>query len=43
MARFVGLKLDVLGPERLYHHEMRAPVRFEPATSEQSLLERWSP
>jgi hypothetical protein len=43
LARLVGLELEVLGPERLYHHEMRAPVRFEPGKSVRSLHERWTP
>jgi len=40
-ARHLGLRLDVLGDDREYWGELRAPIRFEVAANTTSLLDRW--
>jgi hypothetical protein len=40
-ARHLGLRLEVLGDEREYWGELRAPIRFELAANATSLLDRW--
>lgn len=42
LARLVGFRLEVLGADRLYWGERRAPVRFEPDANAASLQARWS-
>jgi hypothetical protein len=42
LTRQLGFALDVLGPDRIYWHERRAPVRFEVARHAASVLERWA-
>lgn len=41
LLRHLGVALDVLGPERRYRGEERAPVRFEVAVHGPGVLERW--
>jgi hypothetical protein len=42
LTRFLGLRLEVLGPEREYWSELRAPVRFELDLNIPTLQARWS-
>jgi predicted GNAT family N-acyltransferase len=42
LCRQLGFKLEELGPERVYWHEARAPVRFDAGRDSTSLLSRWS-
>jgi len=41
LTRFLGLRLQVLGPEREYWSELRAPVRFELDLNIPTLQARW--
>jgi hypothetical protein len=41
LVRLLGLHLELLGPERPYWSELRAPVRFALSTSETTLVQRW--
>jgi hypothetical protein len=41
LARQLGFTLEVLGPEQIYWHEARAPVRFAAEQQAASLLTRW--
>lgn len=43
LMRHLGFRLDLLGPDRTYWGERRAPVRFELAANAPSLLARWGP
>jgi len=43
LLRQLGLELEVLGPDRTYWSEPRAPVRFALAVNALSLGRRWSP
>lgn len=42
LVRLLGLRLEVLGPERTYWNETRTPVRFALTTSAGSLAQHWS-
>jgi hypothetical protein len=42
LARQLGFAVEVLGPERVYWHEARAPVRFAANEQAASLLYRWA-
>jgi hypothetical protein len=42
LCRQLGFRLEVLGPERVYWHEARAPVRFDVGRDSTSLLSRWA-
>jgi hypothetical protein len=42
LVRHLGVRLEVLGADRVYWGEMRAPVRFEVDANADSLTERWS-
>jgi hypothetical protein len=42
LARQLGLRLEVLGEERLHWHELRAPIRFELGANTDSVRERWA-
>jgi hypothetical protein len=42
LVRLLGLRLDVLGPEREYWGQMRAPVRFELMTNSEPISRRWA-
>lgn len=42
LLRQLGLRLEVLGPDRTYWSEERAPVRFALAVNALSLERRWS-
>lgn len=41
MCRQLGFRLELLGPDRVYWHEVRAPVRFEVGRAAAGLVERW--
>jgi hypothetical protein len=41
LVRLLGLSLEVLGPDRLYWAEERAPVRFTLTANQDSLRDRW--
>jgi len=41
MCRQLGFRVEVLGPDRPYWHEVRAPVRFEVGREAAGLVERW--
>jgi hypothetical protein len=41
LCRQLGFRLEVLGPERTYWHEARAPVRFVLGRDAPGLVERW--
>ena len=41
MCRQLGFRLELLGPDRRYWHEVRAPVRFEVGRDAAGLVERW--
>jgi hypothetical protein len=41
MCRQLGFRLELLGPDRLYWYEVRAPVRFEVGRAAAGLVERW--
>lgn len=41
LTRFIGLRLEVLGPEREYWSELRAPVRFRLDLNIPTLQARW--
>jgi len=41
LVRILGLSLEVLGPDRLYWAEPRAPVRFTLTANQDTLRERW--
>ena len=43
LLRQLGLQLEVLGPDRTYWNEPRAPVRFALTVNALSLGRRWSP
>lgn len=43
LLRQLGLQLEVLGPDRTYWSEPRAPVRFALAVNALSLGRRWAP
>jgi hypothetical protein len=43
LLRQLGLELEVLGPDRIYWSEPRAPVRFALAVNALTLGRRWSP
>ena len=42
LLRHLGVSVDVLGPDRWYRGEERAPVRFEVAVHGRGVLERWA-
>ena len=42
LVGLLGLSLDVLGPDRLYWNELRAPVRFALTHNEVTLTDRWA-
>jgi hypothetical protein len=42
MCRQLGFRLELLGPDRTYWHEVRAPVRFVVGREAPGLVERWS-
>ena len=42
MCRQLGFRLELLGPDRRYWHEVRAPVRFEVGRDAAGLVERWA-
>jgi N-acyl-L-homoserine lactone synthetase len=42
LVRLLGLRLDVLGPEREYWGQMRAPVRFELMANAEPISRRWA-
>jgi hypothetical protein len=42
LVRHLGVQLEILGPDRLYWSELRAPVRFDVATGTDRLTERWA-
>jgi hypothetical protein len=37
----LGLRLEQLGPERMHHGQLRAPVRFVLASNVRPLVDRW--
>jgi len=41
MCRQLGFRVELLGPDRPYWHEVRAPVRFEVGRDAAGLVERW--
>jgi len=41
MCRQLGFRVELLGPDRPYWHEVRAPVRFEVGREAAGLVERW--
>jgi len=41
MCRQLGFRLELLGPDRTYWHEVRAPVRFVVGREAPGLVERW--
>lgn len=41
LVRLLGLRLDMLGDDRLYWGEFRAPVRFEVTLNTNPLVDRW--
>jgi hypothetical protein len=41
LVRLLGMTLEVLGPDRLYWSEPRAPVRFTLTANQDTLRERW--
>jgi hypothetical protein len=41
LVRLLGLNLEVLGPDRRYWAEERAPVRFTLTANQDTLRERW--
>ena len=43
LTRFLGLRLQLLGPERPYRGELRAPVYFELERNFPTLAARWGP
>jgi hypothetical protein len=43
LTRLLGLRLSVLGPDRLSLGELRAPVRFTLGDNAEALLARWAP
>ncbi|MFI5100995.1 MAG: hypothetical protein ACHQE5_10885 [Actinomycetes bacterium] len=42
LVGLLGLNLEVLGPDRLYWNEPRAPVRFALTRNEETLADRWA-
>jgi GNAT superfamily N-acetyltransferase len=42
MCRQLGFRLELLGPDRTYWHDVRAPVRFVLGREAPGLVERWS-
>lgn len=42
LVRHLGVDLEVLGPDRMYWGEERAPVRFDVVASAGRLTERWA-
>ncbi len=42
LVGLLGLNLEVLGPDRLYWNEPRAPVRFALTRNEAPLADRWA-
>jgi hypothetical protein len=42
LVRQLGMRLELLGPEREYWREQRAPVRFILGREAPGLVERWS-
>jgi hypothetical protein len=42
LVRHLGVRLELLGEDRVYWGEKRAPVRFEVDANAASLTERWS-
>ena len=42
LVRLLGLRLEVLGPDRLSHGEARAPVRFSSPDNLGALRARWA-
>jgi hypothetical protein len=42
LVRLLGIQVELLGADRLYRGEERAPVRFELTGNTRSLDERWS-
>lgn len=43
LVRLLGLRLDMLGDDRMYWGEERAPVRFEVTLNANPLVDRWRP
>jgi hypothetical protein len=41
LVRILGLQLEILGEDRIYWNEPRAPVRFTLTANAASLVERW--
>jgi len=41
VCRQLGFRVELLGPDRPYWHEVRAPVRFEVGRDAAGLVERW--
>jgi N-acyl-L-homoserine lactone synthetase len=42
LMRHLGVRLDVLGPDRAYRGVWRAPVRFDVAVHAAGVVERWT-
>jgi N-acyl-L-homoserine lactone synthetase len=43
LVRLLGVQLEILGDERLYWGELRAPVRFRVTVNAEALTTRWRP
>jgi hypothetical protein len=43
LVRLLGLQLEILGEDRLYWGERRAPVRFQVTLNDAALTARWEP
>src|SRR5262245_30558343 len=41
MCRQLGFRVELLGPDRIHWHEVRAPVRFVVGREAEGLLDRW--
>jgi len=41
LLRYLGVSLDVLGPDRMFQGERRSPVRFDVAVHGDAALARW--
>ena len=42
LVRHLGVRLDVLGPDRIHRGALRAPVRFDVAVHAAGVIERWA-
>jgi len=42
MCRQLGITLELLGEDRSYWGDLRAPVRFDVSASASSIRERWA-